>query len=50
VWPMVRHYFFLGPKPPAKEAYNSLQKHAYTSAIVLGVLSVLTGIAIWKPV
>jgi len=48
VWPMVRHYFFFGPKPPEREAYNPLQKLAYTSAIVLGVLSVLTGIAIWK--
>ena len=50
VWPMVRHYFFFGPKPAAKEAYNPLQKHAYTSALVLGILSVLTGLAIWKPV
>src|SRR5213595_2641472 len=46
VWPMVRHYFLFGPKPLPKEAYNPLQKHAYTSAIVLGVLSVLTGLAI----
>ncbi|MBI3474322.1 MAG: cytochrome b/b6 domain-containing protein [Acidobacteria bacterium] len=50
VWPMVRHYFFFGPKPAQKEPYNSLQKHAYTSAIGLGILSVLTGIAVWKPV
>ena len=50
VWPMVRHYFFFGPKPPEREAYNPLQKLAYTSAILLGLLSVLTGIAIWKPV
>ena len=50
VWPMVRHYFFFGPKPRVREPYNPLQKHAYTLAIVLGALSVLTGIAIWKPV
>jgi len=50
VWPMVKHYFFFGPKPMARGAYNPLQKLAYTSAIVLGVLSVLTGLAIWKPV
>ena len=50
VWPMARHYFFFGPKPPLTEAYNPLQKLAYTSAIVLGGLSVLTGFAIWKPV
>ncbi|HZQ70373.1 MAG TPA: cytochrome b/b6 domain-containing protein [Terriglobales bacterium] len=50
VWPMVRHYFFFGPKPPEREVYNPLQKLAYTSAILLGLLSVLTGLAIWKPV
>lgn len=50
VWPMARHYFFFGPKPPATQAYNPLQKLAYTSAILLGVLSFLTGLVIWKPV
>ena len=47
---MIRHYFFFGPKPPQTEAYNPLQKHAYTCAIGLGMLSVLTGFAVWKPV
>jgi len=50
VWPMVRHYFFFGPKPPVREAYNPLQKHAYTTVIGLGVLSVLTGFVVWKPI
>ena len=50
VWPMARHYFFFGPKPPAEEAYNPLQKMAYTSAVLLGILSVLSGLVIWKPV
>ena len=50
VWPMVRHYFFFGSKPPVTEAYNPLQKQAYTSAIGLGVLSVLTGFVVWKPI
>lgn len=50
VWPMARHYFFFGAKPELREAYNPLQKLAYTTAIVLGVLSVLTGVAVWKPV
>ena len=31
VWPMVKHYFFFGPKPDAREAYNPLQKQAYTT-------------------
>jgi thiosulfate reductase cytochrome b subunit len=50
VWPMARHYFFFGPKPADTETYNPLQKLAYTSAIILGVLSVWTGLVIWKPV
>jgi len=50
VWPMVRHYFFFGPKPPSREAYNPLQKCAYSSVILLGALSVATGLAVWKPV
>ena len=49
VWPMVRHYFLFGRKPPVVEPYNSLQKHAYTSVILLGVLSVLTGMVLYNP-
>ena len=41
---------FFGPTPEQREPYNALQKQAYTTAIVLGLLSVLTGFAIWKPV
>jgi len=49
VWPMARHYFLFGPKPPATSAYNPLQKLAYTSTIGLGVLSVVSGLALYKP-
>ncbi len=49
-WPMVRHYFFFGPKPKQTEAYNPLQKLAYTSIVLCGALSVLTGIVILRPV
>jgi Ni/Fe-hydrogenase b-type cytochrome subunit len=49
VWPMARHYFFFGPKPPATGQYNPLQKLAYTSTIGFGALSLLTGIALYKP-
>ena len=49
VWPMVRHYFLLGPKPELKESYNPLQKLAYTTAISLGALAVLSGLALYKP-
>jgi Ni/Fe-hydrogenase b-type cytochrome subunit len=50
VWPMVRHYFFFGPAPGQTEAYNPLQKLAYTTIIVCGALSVLTGLVILRPV
>jgi len=50
VWPMARHYFFFGSKPELNEPYNPLQKLAYTSAILLGVLSVLTGLVLYRPV
>jgi len=50
VWPMVRHYFLFGPQPPVTEQYNPLQKLAYTSAVLFGVASVLTGVVMYKPV
>lgn len=49
VWPMARHYFLFGPKPPATGQYNPLQKLAYTSTIGFGALSLLTGIVLYKP-
>jgi Ni/Fe-hydrogenase b-type cytochrome subunit len=50
VWPMARHYFLFGPKPVVREVYNPLQKLAYTTAIALTVVSVITGLALYKPV
>ena len=50
LWPMVRHYFLFGPKPVATGQYNPLQKQAYTAAIGLGTLSLLTGLVMYKPV
>lgn len=50
LWPMVRHYFLFGPKPAATGQYNPLQKQAYTAALLLGALSLLTGLVMYKPV
>jgi Ni/Fe-hydrogenase b-type cytochrome subunit len=50
VWPIIRHYFLFGPKPEMKESYNPLQKLAYTLTIVLGIVAVLTGLVLYKPV
>src|ERR1700691_5764188 len=49
VWPMARHYFLFGPKPPAMGQYNPVQKLAYTSTVGLGALSLLTGMVMYKP-
>jgi Ni/Fe-hydrogenase b-type cytochrome subunit len=50
IWPIVRYYFLFGPRPRLRESYNALQKTAYTAVLILGVLSVATGLAVWKPV
>lgn len=49
VWPMVRHYFLFGKKPPVAEQYNPLQKLAYTSTVFFGVVSVWSGLVIYNP-
>ena len=46
---MARHYFLFGPKPEQTQSYNSLQKLAYTSAIILAALAVFTGTVLYKP-
>jgi Ni/Fe-hydrogenase b-type cytochrome subunit len=50
LWPMARFYFFRGRKPEQSEVYNPLQKLAYSAAIALGVVSVLTGMVLYNPV
>ena len=50
VWPMVRHYFLFGPRPSEHGTYNPLQKLAYTTALALGAILALTGVALYKPV
>ena len=50
VWPMVKHYFFFRARPPVTAPYNPLQKLAYTSTILFGIASVLTGLVLFNPV
>ena len=47
---MMRFYLYRLAKHPAQGKHNALQKQAYTFIVILGVLSVLTGFALWKPV
>jgi len=47
---MALYYARLRRTAPEHDLYNGLQRLAYTSAIVLGIVEVLSGLAIWKPV
>ena len=44
------YYLRLRPAPAQTGLYNGLQRLAYTTALIMGVLSVLSGLAIYKPV
>jgi thiosulfate reductase cytochrome b subunit len=50
VWPMVRHFVLRGPKPVVTETYNPVQKLAYSVALLLIVVGLVTGFALYKPV
>src|SRR5947199_8734621 len=50
VWPMTHYYFFFGPWPEPRHVYHPLPKFAYRSRLGFGLLSVPTGLAIWKAV
>jgi len=47
---MTRYYLRLRREHPAQGKHNALQKAAYTFILLLGVLAVASGFAIWKPV
>lgn len=46
---MMKYYLRLTREHPPQGKHNPLQKQAYSGIILLGTLSVLTGLAIWKP-
>ena len=48
VWPMARHYFLRGARPVVDQPYNPLQKLAYTSTLLFGLLSLVSGLALYK--
>jgi thiosulfate reductase cytochrome b subunit len=47
---VVLHDLHLRKEPPAKGKFNGAQKIAYTGVVIMGLGSLLTGIAIYKPV
>lgn len=49
-WAMVKFYLFLRKKHPPQGKHNALQRGTYFLMPWIGFLTVITGIAIWKPV
>ena len=49
-WHVMLHDLHLRREPPPQKKYNAAQKISYTLIIVMGFLSLLTGLAIYKPV
>lgn len=49
-WQMIRFYAFLRRDHPRQGKHNALQKLAYFVLPLAAIVSVLTGLAIWKPV
>jgi thiosulfate reductase cytochrome b subunit len=48
-WHVALHDLHLRKEPPAQEKYNAAQQISYTAIVVMGIGSVLTGLAIYKP-
>lgn len=46
---MFAYYLRIRKEPPPEDFYNGLQRASYTGAIVLAILVVLSGLAIYKP-
>lgn len=49
-WQMIRFYALARKDHPRQGKHNALQKATYFALPILGVLAVVTGVAIWKPV
>jgi thiosulfate reductase cytochrome b subunit len=47
---MIRFYVGLLPEHPRQGKHNALQKATYFSMPLVGIVAVLTGLAVWKPV
>lgn len=49
-WEMVKFYLFVRRDHPHQGKHNALQKTAYFAMPLLGLVLIVTGVAIWKPV
>ncbi len=49
-WQVLLHDLYLSKKKPPERKFNGAQQIAYTTVIIMGLGSLLTGLAIYKPV
>lgn len=49
-WEMVRFYLTVRKDHPRQGKHNALQRLAYFSMPIVGIMAIVTGLAIWKPV
>src|SRR5438876_644749 len=49
-WLVLLHDLHIRKTKPPQEKYNAAQRIAYTAIIIMGIGSVLTGLAIYKPI
>jgi Ni/Fe-hydrogenase b-type cytochrome subunit len=49
-WEMMKFYLFVRRDHPRQGKHNALQKGTYFALPIVGMLLVVTGLAIWKPV
>ena len=47
---MIKFYLFVRKRHPRQGKYNALQRATYFSLPLIGILAVLSGLSIWKPV
>ncbi len=48
-WFVVLHDLHLRKEAPRQGTYNAAQRIAYTTVVLMGVASCVTGLAVWKP-
>lgn len=49
-WQVLLHDLYLSKKKPPQKKFNGAQQLAYTAVIIMGLGSLVTGLAIYKPI
>ncbi len=49
-WQVLLHDLYLSKRKPPQKKFNGAQQIAYTSVIIMGLGSLITGLAIYKPI